>query len=170
MNEIVKRTLVTASGEELDIRTPYVVREIMIPQQTRVPLYINGILKSAEELLALGLTIREYTQDELDVIFYAGLYASNPDLETRVRQYATMLSDLGLEPTATMDEITAAITASETIADKAAYALQIKVLYDAIVTNMEFCGSDTPLVDTYTQLAKLIQYLPQSDPSNPEEA
>ena len=163
MNEIVKRTLITASGQELDIRTPYVVREIMIPQQTRVPLYINGILKSAEELLALGLTIREYTQDELDVIFYAGLYASNPDLETRVRQYATMLSDLGLEPTATMDEITAAITASETIADKAAYALQIKVLYDAIVTNMEFCGSSEPFVDTYTQLAKLIQYLPTEE-------
>ena len=170
MNEIVKRTLITASGQELDIRTPYVVREIMIPQQTRVPLYINGILKSAEELAELGLTVREYTQDELDAIFYPGLYEANPDLETRVRQYKESLDTLGLEPTATMDEITAAITASETIADKAAYALQIKVLYDAIVTNMEFCGSDTPLVDTYTQLAKLIQYLPQSDPSNPEEA
>lgn len=169
MNEIVKRTLVTASGQELDIRTPYVVREVSIPQQMRVPLYIDGTLKSTEELAELGLTIREYTQDELDAIFYAGLYASNPDLETRVRQYATMLSDLGLEPTATLDDIMTAIEASETITDKVAFGLQAKTVYDAIVTNLEFCGSETPFVDTYEQLAKLIQYLPQSDPSDPSD-
>lgn len=163
MNEIVKRTLVTASGEELDIRTPYVVREVMVPQQMRIPLYVNGTLKTVEELAELGMTIREYTQDEVDAIFYAGLYASNPDLETRVRQYAAMLDALGLEPTASMDDISGAITASEAITDKVAYGLQAKTVYDAITCNLEFCGSETPLVDTYNQLAKLIQYLPQEE-------
>lgn len=163
MNEIVKRTLVTASGEELDIRTPYVVREVMVPQQMRIPLYVNGTLKTVEELAELGMTIREYTQDEVDAIFYAGLYASNPDLETRVRQYAAMLDTLGLEPTATMDDISDAITASEAITDKVAYGLQAKTVYDAITCNLEFCGSETPLVDTYNQLAKLIQYLPDGE-------
>ncbi len=163
MNEIAKRTLVTASGEELDIRTPYVVREVLVPQQMRIPLYVNGTLKTVEELAELGMTIREYTQDEVDAIFYAGLYASNPDLETRVRQYAAMLDTLGLEPTATMDDISDAITASEAITDKVAYGLQAKTVYDAITCNLEFCGSETPLVDTYNQLAKLIQYLPEGE-------
>ena len=161
MNEIAKRTLVNASGEELDIRTPYVVREVLVPQQMRIPLYVNGTLKTVEELAELGMTIREYTQDEVDAIFYAGLYASNPDLETRVRQYAAMLDTLGLEPTATMDDITAAITDSATITDKAAYATELKAIYDAIITNLEFCGSATPHMDAYLELSKLIQYLPQ---------
>ena len=160
MNEIVKRTLVTASGEELDIRTPYVVRAVLITQPMRVPLYVNGVLKSAEELAELGLTVREYTQDELDAIFYPGLYEANPDLETRVRQYADMLDTLDLEPASSLDNIMTAIEASETIADKVAFGLQAKTVYDAITCNLEFCGSETPFVDTYTQLAKLIQYLP----------
>lgn len=159
--EIVKRSLIVADGTELDILTPYVVRDVTVVQSMRIPLYVNGTLKSTEELAALGLTVKEYTQDEVDTAYYAALYASNADLVTRVRQYKGYLDELGLAYTSTMDEITAAITGSETIVDKTAYALQVKAVYDAIVTNMEFCGSETPLVDTYNQLAKLIQYLPE---------
>ena len=45
--------------------------------------------------------------------------------------------------------------------DKAALALTMKTVYDAITTNLEFYGSDSPHMDTYTMLAKLIKYLPE---------
>ncbi len=45
--------------------------------------------------------------------------------------------------------------------DKAALALTMKPVYDAITTNLEYYGSDSPHMDTYTMLAKLIKYLPE---------
>ena len=44
---------------------------------------------------------------------------------------------------------------------QAALALTMKTVYDAITTNLEFYGSDSPHMDTYTMLAKLIKYLPE---------
>ncbi|MDD5699126.1 MAG: hypothetical protein PHH77_10965 [Victivallaceae bacterium] len=153
-----------ATGNEMDIKTPYVVREKQIPQRLRIPLYVQGVIISDDELAALGLERVGYTQDQVDEMHYSALYEVNPDLETRVRQYKGYLDELGLEYTATLDEITTAIEGSETLTDteKTALALKIKTVYDAITTNLEYCGSETPLVDTCEYLAKLIQYLPEA--------
>lgn len=153
----------TASGNEMDIKTPFIEREIQVVQKAKVPLYVDGVIINDDQLAALNLERVGYTQDQLDTIYYAGLYSANPDLVTRVRQYKGYLDELGVGYSATMDEITAAITASELIADKAAYATQLKVVYDAIITNLEFCGSPTPHMDAYNELAKLIQYLPPEE-------
>ncbi|MGF0039012.1 hypothetical protein, partial [Victivallis vadensis] len=85
--DIVKRTLVdsTAGGAELDIKTPYVIRQVPVPTRMRIPLYVAGELKSAEELAELGLTIREYTRLEVETAQYAAVYAANPTLAERVR-------------------------------------------------------------------------------------
>lgn len=39
--------------------------------------------------------------------------------------------------------------------------MEMKAVYDAITTNLEFYGSETPHKDTYNYIAKLIQYLPE---------
>lgn len=159
---VLQKLKVTETGVEMDIKTPYVIRDVQITKSMRVPLYVKGVILSDEELAELGLEIVGYTQDELDAITYAAMYEANADLETRVRQYKGYLDELGLEYTATLDEITTAIEGSETLTDteKTALALKIKTVYDAIITNMEAIGSETPMMDTYEQLGKLIQYLP----------
>jgi hypothetical protein len=44
----VLQTLIDENtDEELSIRTPYVTRTVTIQQQQRIPLYVNGKLKSA---------------------------------------------------------------------------------------------------------------------------
>lgn len=39
--------------------------------------------------------------------------------------------------------------------------MEMKAIYDAITTNLEFYGSETPHKDTYMYIAKLIKYLPE---------
>ncbi len=39
--------------------------------------------------------------------------------------------------------------------------MEMKAIYDAITTNLEFYGSAQPHMDTYNYIAKLIQYLPE---------
>ena len=165
--DIVKKTLVdsTADGVELDLKTPFVIREVQVPTQMRIPLYVAGVLKSEEELAELGLTIREYTRLEVETAYYADLYARDAAgdgaLQLRVRQYKAQLDQLGLPYDAEQDTVMAAIqSAPLSDAEKAALALTMKTVYDAITTNLEFYGSDTPHMDTYKQLAKLIRFLP----------
>lgn len=147
---------------EMDIKTPFIEREIQVIKQAKVPLYVDGVLISDEQLAALNLERVGYTQDQLDAIHYPAMYEANPDLETRVREYKGLLDGLSLDYDSTMDEITAAVTASSmTDSEKTEYALRMTNAYDAIITNMEFCGSDTPHMDTYIELAKMIQYLPE---------
>src|SRR5574344_331488 len=86
--DIVKQTLLQEDGQELDIKTPVVVREIPVPTRVRVPLYVNGVLKSAAELSALGLTVKSYTRLEVETAEYTALYVANPTLAERVRQYS----------------------------------------------------------------------------------
>jgi len=150
------------NDQEMDIRTAFVEREIQVPQNVRVPLYSDGVIVSDEQLTALNLERVGYTQTQIDTVHYAALYAANPDLETRVRQYKGYLDELGLSYSASMDDIMAAI-ANSTIENKAAYGTQFSATYDAIITNMEFCGSDTPHMDVYIELAKMIQYLPEAE-------
>lgn len=75
--DIVKEALVdsTLNNAEYDIKTPYVTRTVNVPQQMRIPLYVNGQLKSTEELAELGLSIRQYTRLEVETAYYADLYA-----------------------------------------------------------------------------------------------
>lgn len=101
-----------------------------------------------------------FTQEELDREFYGGMYAANPDLETRVRQYKGILDQLGLDEYASMDEIKAVATASANILDAAAFILEAIAVYDAIITNLEGCGADQPHMAAFEMLPKLIQYLP----------
>jgi hypothetical protein len=144
----------------LELDKAFVEREILVPTMVTIPLYESGNMISEERLAALNISKVGYTQEQLDIVFYAGIYAANPDLATRVRQYKARLDELTLPYTASLDEITAAISTSETIANKAAYGSEMNVIYSAIITNLEFCGSDTPHMDAYNELSKLIQYLP----------
>ena len=166
--DIVARTLVdsTLGGAELNIKTPYVTREVQVTQRQRIPLYVNGTLKSTEELAALGLTVREYTRLEVETAYYADLYARDAAgdgaLQLRVRQYKGMLDTLGLAYDTPQDAIMTAIQgASITDAEKATLALTMKTVYDAITTNLEYLGSDCPHMDTYEKLPKLIRFLPE---------
>lgn len=174
--DIVKKTIVDLENGncDLDIRTPYIVRTVNVPTQMRIPLYVAGVLKSEEELAELGLTIREYTRLEVETAYYADLYARDAAgdgaLQLRVRQYKAQLDQLGLPYDAEQDTVMAAIqSAPLSDAEKAALALTMKTVYDAITTNLEFYGSDTPHMDTYKQLAKLIRFLPtDTDAENAE--
>lgn len=162
MNEIVLWRLKDLnSNEEMDIKTPFIEREIQIPQTVKIPLYSDGQIISDEELAKLGLERIGYTQEQLDEIHYSELYTANPDLAVRVRQYKSYLDGLGVGYSASMDDIMAAITISN-IEDKAGFASQLKATYDAIITNLEFCGSPTPHMDAYNELEKLIMYLPEA--------
>lgn len=160
--DIVKRTLVdsTAGGAELDIRTPYVIRQIPVPTRMRIPLYVAGELKSAEELAELGLTVREYTRLEVETAQYAAVYAANPTLAERVRQYAALLDAYGLAATATSDEISAAIMGDEskTDAEKTAAGAALLTLIHDIEINYQETGE--PGLDAWAALPKLIKYLP----------
>ena len=163
--DIVKETLVdsTLNNAEYDIKTPYVTRTVNVPQQMRIPLYVNGKLKSTEELAALGLSIRKYTRLEVDDA------AGDGALQLRVRQYKAQLDQLCLPYDSAQDVVMSAIQAAPlTDAEKAALALTMKAVYDAITTNLEFYGSTQPHMDTYKQLAKLIRFLPEL-PETPEQ-
>lgn len=146
---------------ELEDRTAFVEREISIPTVVRMPLYEGGALISDERLTALNISKIGYTQAQLDAIRYPAMFAANADLATRVRQYKAKLDELGIAYDSSMDAITEAIANSATIEDKAAYGSEMSAIYNAIITNLEFCGSDTPHMDAYNELAKLIQYLPE---------
>lgn len=168
--DIVRETLVdsTLNNAEYDIKTPYVTRTVNVPQQMRIPLYVNGQLKSTEELADLGLSIRQYTRLEVETAYYADLYARDAAgdgaLQLRVRQYKAQLDQLGLPYDSTQDVVMAAIqSAPLTDAEKAALALSMKTVYDAITTNLEFYGSEQPHMDTYKMLAKLIRFLPNEE-------
>lgn len=155
----------TQGGAELDIRTPYVTREVQVTQRQRIPLYVAGKLKSTEDLATLGLTIREYTRLEVETAYYADLYARDAEgdgaLQLRVRQYKNLLDQLHLDYSSTQDAVMAAIqTADMDVDGKAALALTMKTVYDAITTNLEYLGSDCPHMDTYEKLPKLIRFLP----------
>ena len=174
--DIVKETLIdsTLNNAEYDIKTPYVTRTVNVPQQMRIPLYVNGKLKSTEELAALGLSIRKYTRLEVDTAYYADLYARDAAgdgaLQLRVRQYKAQLDQLCLPYDSSQDVVMEAIQAAPlTDAEKAALALTMKTVYDAITTNLEFYGSTQPHMDTYKQLAKLIRFLPEL-PETPEKS
>ncbi len=172
--DIVKETLVDSTlNTEYDIKTPYVTRTVNVPQQMRIPLYVNGKLKSTEELAALGLSIRKYTRLEVDTAYYTDLYARDAAgdgaLQLRVRQYKAQLDQLCLPYDSSQDVVMEAIQAAPlTDAEKAALALTMKTVYDAITTNLEFYGSTQPHMDTYKQLAKLIRFLPEL-PETPEQ-
>ena len=172
--DIVKETLVDSTlNTEYDIKTPYVTRTVNVPQQMRIPLYVNGKLKSTEELAALGLSIRKYTRLEVDTAYYTDLYARDAAgdgaLQLRVRQYKAQLDQLCLPYDSGQDVVMEAIQAAPlTDAEKAALALTMKTVYDAITTNLEFYGSTQPHMDTYKQLAKLIRFLPEL-PETPEQ-
>ena len=175
--DIVKETLIdsTLNNAEYDIKTPYVTRTVNVPQQMRIPLYVNGKLKSTEELAALGLSIRKYTRLEVDTAYYADLYARDAAgdgaLALRVRQYKAQLDQLCLPYDSGQDVVMEAIQAAPlTDAEKAALALTMKTVYDAITTNLEFYGSTQPHMDTYKQLAKLIRFLPETPEQSTEPA
>nr|DAR57945.1 MAG TPA: hypothetical protein [Caudoviricetes sp.] len=165
--DIVYTVLVdsTQGGAELNIKTPYVVRDVQVMQKQRIPLYVAGKLKSTEELAALGLTVREYTRLEVETAYYADLYARDAAgdgaLQLRVRQYKNLLDQLHLDYRSTQDAVMTAIqTADMDVDEKAALALTMKTVYDAITTNLEYLGSDSPHMDTYSKLPKLIRFLP----------
>lgn len=163
LNEIVKRVFVdSATGAELDIRTQWVERTIPVPTRVRIPLYAGGEIKSAEALAELGLTIREYTRGEVEAAQFAGYYAANAQLAARVRQYAALLAEYGLEPSASSDDITAAITASDkTDAEKTAAAAGLLTLIHDIEINYNEVSGDG--FSAWAVMDKLIRYLPEEE-------
>ena len=152
----------TATGRIFSLDTTFVEREISVPTRVNVPLYVGGEILSDAELEKLGLEIVGYTQDEVDAEYYAGLYASNPDLAGRVRTYRDFLDGLGLGYQATTDEIEAAIEAREDLdaAGRLALASKIRTAFQNVVVNLELMGNPTASGDAWIDMPKLVKYLP----------
>ena len=170
MDNIAKQTLLdSTTGAELDIETRYVVRTVPVPTRMKVPLYRNGELIPAEELAELGLTIRNYTQEEVDAQTFAGYYAANPALAARVRQYAALLQQYGLDVSATSDDINAAIMASDASdADKTAAAAGLLALIHDIEINFNEVSGDG--LTAWSVLDKLIRYLPSDESDGADQS
>lgn len=161
MSEIVKTVILNSNGEA--VTTPYVDRDVQITKRMRIPLYVAGHLKSDEELAALGLTVRRYTQAELDAEECEKLYAANPDLAKRVREYKSYLDQIGiLDYSANTDMIEEAIAISTTIEDKEQYVLRIKTAFDNIVLNLQAINSDYTSFTAWSKMPALIANLPSS--------
>ena len=157
---VLRRFKDLTTNTEFEFSTKFITRSVPVLTPVSFQLFEGGEIISTERLAALNIEIVGYTQAQLDAITYPAMFAANADLATRVRQYKARLDELELAYDASMDVITSAIANSATITDKAAYGAELNAIYSAIITNLEFCGSDTPHMDAYNQLAKLIQYLP----------
>ncbi len=169
-NEIVKyRVREIGSEEFLPEGIVYVTRTIQVPKTCKIPIYENGVLHSDTVLAELGLEKVGFTQEQLDAEYYGNLYAENPNLAARVRQYIGLLNRYGLEPTATSDEISAAVMTDEntTPEEKAATSGSLLALIHDIELNFnEVTGNG---LEAWSVLDKLIKYLPAvSDASAPE--
>ena len=170
MSEVVKRVFVDEDGRELDIETQYVTRKIPVPTVMRVPLYVNGIMVGTERLVELGLTIREYTQEELDAKECAALYAANPDLAKRVREYKGYLDQIGiLDYGATTDDIEEAIAISTTIEDKEQYVLRIKTAFDNVVLNLQALDPEANSYTAWEKMPVLVANLPEETEQESEQ-
>lgn len=173
----VKTVILNSDGEA--VTTPYITQDVQITKRMRIPLYVAGQLKSDEELAALGLTVRRYTQAELDAEECAGLYAANPDLARRVGEYKGYLDQLGLAYTATTDDIEEAVAMSISIEDKEAFVLRIKTAFDNVVLNLQAVNPDYTSFNAWEKMPVLIATLPLataepsseagSDPSDPSD-
>lgn len=165
--DIVKETLVDAENNntELDIKTRFITRLRMTPLNVKVPLYVNGVLKSPETLAKLGLTIRKYTRLEVEIKLYGNYYAANPDLAPRVRKYKGYLDRLGLEYTATTDDISAAIQGDATLSEteKLQLAQEVKAEFDNIALNFEALGIEGASYEAWRTMSKLIRFLPEEN-------
>ncbi len=160
-NEIVKyRVRETGSETFLPEDTVYVTRTINVPKTCKIPIYENGELMSDVILAGLGLEKIGFTQEELDRELFSGYYEINPALGARVRQYVELLERYGLAPTATSDEISAAIMVDEhtTPDEKAAISGSLLALIHDIELNFnEVTGNG---LEAWSVLDKLIKYLP----------
>lgn len=162
MSEIVLQVLVDENGNEMNIKTPFVVRKKMVEREVRIPLYVKGEIISDEALAELGLTVKGYTQDELDEKRYTELYTLNPDLAIRVREYKGYLDTLGLEYTAKTDDIEAAVYALDsTEQEKQNMVLKIQTAFNNISLNLEALGIEYSAFTAWEQMPKLIKYLPE---------
>lgn len=167
MSEIVK-TVVYDEGEA--VTTPYVIRDIQITKRMRIPLYIAGKLKSDEELATLGLTVRHYTQEELDAMECARLYAANSDLAKRVREYKGYLDQLGIaDYSANTDTIEEAVAMSVTIEDKEAFVLRIKTAFDNIVLNLQALNPEANAFSAWSKMPVLVANLPEETEQESEQ-
>ena len=161
-NEIVKKVLVDENGKEMSIDTRFVVRKMMVERNVRVPLYVGNQLKSEAELAELGLTIKGYTREELDRKYCAELYAANPDLAVRVREYKEYMDTLGLPYDAKTDDIETAVYALDMPdPDKQNLVLKIKITFDNITLNLEVFGAGFSSFSAWEKMPILIKYLPE---------
>ena len=158
MSEIVKAVILNSDGEK--VTTPYIEKDVQIIKRMRIPLYVAGQLKSDAELATLGLTVRRYTQAELDAEECAALYSANPDLARRVREYKGYLDQLGLNYTANTDTIEEAVAMSVTIEDKEAFVLRIKTAFDNVVLNLQAVHPDYTSFNAWEKMPALVANLP----------
>ena len=159
MSEIVKTVILDAEGKV--VTTPYIEKDVQITKRMRIPLYVAGQLKSDAELAELGLTVRRYTQAELDAEECAGFYAANPDLARRVGEYKGYLDQLGISDySANTDTIEEAVAMSVTIEDKEAFVLRIKTAFDNIVLNLQALNPEANAFTAWSKMRALIANLP----------
>ena len=158
------------TGEEFDLKTAFIERVIPVPTPVNVPLYAGGEVIPEAELEKIGLEIVGYTQEQLDIVYYAELYAGNPDLAPRVRQYRDYLDNLALPYDATTDRIDAALQGLELdAAGRLELAARIRTAFQDIVLNLEAGGCMTASYEAWLQMPKLVKYLPAEVPAPEEE-
>lgn len=158
------------NGTEFDINTAFIEREVKVPTRVKVPLYRDGQILPAGELKKLRLEVIEITEAEFDAKHYAALYAANPDLATRVREYKKLLDLLALPYDATTDAITAAVQAKADLDEtgKLALAEQLRIAFQNVVLNLEACGQVGANYEAWLQMPKLVRYLPAEPEPEPK--
>ncbi len=170
-NEIVLRKFRDKqTGEEFDLKTAFIERVLPVPTPVNVPLYAGGEMIPETELEKLGLEIVGYTQEQLDTVYYAELYAGNPDLAPRVRQYRDYLDNLALPYDATTDQIDAALQGREDLdaAGRLELAARIRTAFPDIVLHLEACGYMPASYEAWLQMPKLVKYLPAEEAEEEE--
>ena len=125
----------------------------------------GGFPVSADSMRKNGYTdVRPIIPVPEPVNLYAEWYAANPDLATRVREYAALLDGLELAHTATTDEIAAAInTQIEGDSARVTMILQMRTAFDNIVLNLEYLDVTKPQYTAWSEMPNLIANLPAGE-------
>ena len=118
----------------------------------------NLVLKTTEEI--------EAEEAEKEIKYYNAIYAANTDgaLAIRVREYKNYCDMLGLQYSAGISDVLSAIMLipDKTDAEKIIFGEQVRGTFDAIMLNLESIGITTARWIAWSQMPKLIQYLPDN--------
>lgn len=172
------------STEEISYNTPAITVEKQVVCRVRQPLWTQeGKRLTIQELANVGVEVYVYPDQTTEYVNYkkfTALFAANPDLEPRVKEYKAFFDELGIGYDSNTDQMETAMVAK--FGDNKEQKLEFYSRMNAALTNVkvnyqaaiQFLGEDG---DAYAQADDfitwlhtplLIQYMPSSNPVEPE--